>query len=44
MCGIQDRRLQQFLLVETDLTFQKELDISQAIEAAERNARDLQAK
>ena len=44
VCGIQDRRLQQRLLAETDLTFQKALDISQGIEAAERNARDLQAK
>ena len=44
VCGIRDRRLQQCLLAETDLTFRKALDISQAIEAAERNARDLQAK
>ena len=44
VCGIRDRRLQQRLLVDTDLTLQKGLDISQAIEAAERNARDLQAK
>ena len=44
VCGIWDRRLQQRLLAETDLTFQRALDISQAIKAAERNARDLQAK
>ena len=44
VCGIWNRRLQQRLLAETDLTFQKALDISQAIEAAESNARDLQAK
>ena len=44
VCGIQDRHLQQRLLAETDLTFQKALDISQAIEAAERTARDIQAK
>ena len=44
VCGIRVRRHQQRLLAETDLTFQKALDISQAIEAAERNARDLQAK
>ena len=44
VCGIWDRRLQQCLLTETDLTFQKSLDISQAIEASERNARELQAK
>ena len=42
--GIRDLRLQQRLLAETHLTFQKALDISQAIEAAERTARDLQAK
>ena len=44
VCGIQDHRLQHRLLAETDLTFQKALDISQAIEAAERTARDIQAK
>ena len=44
VCGIRDCRFQQRLLAETDLTFQKALDISQAIEAAERNTRDLQAK
>ena len=44
VCGIRDHRLQQRLLAETDLTFQKALDISQATEAAERNARDLQPK
>ena len=44
VCGIRDCRLQQRPLAETDLTFQKTLDISQAIEAAERNTRDLQAK
>ena len=44
VCGIRDRHLKQRLLAETDLTFQKALDISQAIEAAERNSRDLQAK
>ena len=44
VCGMRDRRLQQHPLAETDLTFQKALDISQAIEAAERTARDLHAK
>ena len=44
VCGIRDRCLQQHLLAETDLTFQKALDISHAIEAAEKNARDLQAQ
>ena len=44
VCGIWVRRLQQRLLAETDLTFLKALDILQAIEAAERNVRDLQAK
>ena len=44
VCGIRDRRLQQRLLAETDLTFKKALEISQAIEAAERNAKDLQTK
>ena len=44
VCGIRDSRLQQHPLAETYLIFQKALDSSQAIEAAERNARDLQAK
>ena len=44
VCGIRDRRLQKCLLAETYLIFQKALDISQAIEAAERTARDLLAK
>ena len=44
VCGFRDCCLQQRLLAETDLTFQKALDISQVIKAAERNARDLQAK
>ena len=44
VCGIWNGHLQQRLLAETDLTFQNALDISQAIEAAERNARDQQAK
>ncbi len=37
VCGIRNRRLQQRRLAETDLTFQKELHISQAIETAESN-------
>ena len=44
VCGIRDHQLQHRLLAETDLIFQKALDISQTSEAAERNARDIQAK
>ena len=44
VCGVQDKRLQQRLLAEANLTFKIAMEVSQAVEAAERNARDLQAK
>ena len=44
VCGVRDKRLQQRLLAETNLTFKIAMGVSQAVEAAERNARDLQAR
>ena len=44
VCGVQDKRLQQCLLAEENLTFKIAMEVSQAVEAAERNARDLQAR
>jgi hypothetical protein len=42
VCGMNDQRVQCRLLAEADLTFQKAYDIAIAMEAAERNARELQ--
>ena len=41
VCGVNDSRLQRRLLAETDLTFGKALELTQALEAAERNTKDL---
>ena len=41
VCGINDQRIQRRLLAEQDLSFAKALEISQAMEAADRNAREL---
>ena len=42
VCGLAKRQVQQHLLTEEDLTFDKALKISKAMELAERDARDLQ--
>jgi len=42
VCGINDPRLQRRLLAETDITFAKALELAQAAEAADRNARELE--
>jgi hypothetical protein len=42
VCGVNDQRVQRRLLAEADLTFQKAYDIAITMEAAERNARELQ--
>ena len=42
VCGLAERWVQQRLLAEGDLTFDKALKIAQAMELAERDARDLQ--
>ena len=44
VCGVRDKRLQQRLLAEANLTFKIAMEVSQAVEAAERNTRDLQAR
>uniref|UniRef100_A0AAV2JV68 Reverse transcriptase RNase H-like domain-containing protein n=1 Tax=Knipowitschia caucasica TaxID=637954 RepID=A0AAV2JV68_KNICA len=42
VCGIAEDRIQRRLLAEPDLTFEKALKITQAIETANRDVRDLQ--
>ena len=42
VCGVRDRRLQQRLLSEPDLTFKKAFDLCQASEQADKNAKELQ--
>ena len=44
VCGVRDKRVQQRLLAEANLTFKITMEVSQEIEAAERNVMDLQAK
>lgn len=44
VCGIADDRIQRRLLAETELMFDKELKVTQAIETANRDVRDLQPK
>ena len=41
--GINDGRVQHLLLAESKLTFEKALEIAQAMELADRDAKDLQA-
>ena len=42
VCGIGDTRIQRRLLAEPELTFQKALTLSQAMELADRDTKDLQ--
>ena len=42
VCGVNDNRLQRRLLAEANLTFKKPYEIVQAMEAAERSAKELQ--
>ncbi|KAI6648345.1 hypothetical protein LOD99_12154 [Oopsacas minuta] len=44
VCGIEDGRIQRWLLSEPEIVFKKAFDIAQAMESAERNAQDLQTK
>ena len=44
VCGVRDKRLQQRLLAEPDLSYKKAMELATAAEAAQRNARDLQTK
>ena len=41
VCGINDARLQRRMLAETGLTFDKALTLATALEAADKNAKDL---
>ena len=43
VCGVRDRRIQQRLLTETDLTLQRAMELALAAEAATRNSQELQA-
>ena len=42
VCGINDQRIQRRLLAEAKLTFTKAFELAQAMEAADRNAKDLE--
>ena len=44
VCGISDTRIQRRLLSEPDLTYKRAFELAQAIEAAERNAHNLQGQ
>ena len=44
VCGINDQRLQRRLLAEPNLTYTKAFELAQAMEAADRNAKDLQER
>ena len=41
MCGINDPKLQRRLLAETGLTYEKAFSVAQALEAADRSAKEL---
>lgn len=40
-CGVNDERIQRRLLAESALTFEKALQVAQAIESADRDTKDL---
>ena len=42
VCGIENNHIQRRLLAEPGLTLEKAVEISIAMEAADRNAKDLQ--
>ena len=42
VCGINDKRVQRRLLAEPGLTFAKALELAQAAETAESNAKQLE--
>ena len=43
VCGVRDVKVQRRLMAEPNLTFKKAFELSQSAEAAEKNARELQA-
>ena len=42
VCGIEDAKIQQRLLAEPDLTFDKAFELALASESADKNVKDLQ--
>ena len=42
VCGIQHKRIQRHLLMESKLTFQKAVELAQSIESAEKDTEELQ--
>ena len=44
MCGIQNTKIQQRLLSEIDLSFEKALKISISMERAEKNVLDIKKR
>ena len=42
VCGIEDQKIQQRLLAEPELTFDKAFKFAPASESADKNAKDLQ--
>ncbi len=44
VCGINDEKIQNCLLSETRLTYQKALSLSQSLETAAKNVKELQKK
>ena len=43
VCGVNDERLQQKLLVEPQLTFKKAMELSQTFESSVQDSKDLQS-
>lgn len=41
MCGMRNANMQKRLLTEADLTFKRALELTQGMEAAEKNAKTL---
>ena len=44
VCGVNDDRIQRRLLSEPNLTFARAFELAQALESAEKHAKDLQQK
>ena len=42
VCGVNDERIQRRLLAEADISFKRAYDVALAMEAAERNSKELQ--
>lgn len=44
VCGINNEKIQRRLLAETDLNFQKAIDLATALEQTEKGASDIQGQ